>query len=1308
MKPTVTLKANDESLDVVEETEGKFPSREQSAARKRKWTTSTPDIIKKDYVDYRTLEKIRVICRFRPSNKREQREEKQMGLEHSDPEVDGQAVTVKRRLRKDVASSPKDRKKTFFLDNIIDWKSSQSRCFRVIGFPMVESVLAGYNATIFAYGQTGSGKTYTMFGPEDMYSPRHVGLIQRSMAMLFKSLNERMERKTANLNEDRLIEGFTVSIQFLQIYREKLYDLLNPINEADLRIRFNPRTKAPYVENITMNVVHNTKDVLRLTKMASSNRITDKTDMNAVSSRSHLVMTVTVEQNKSDGTKVTSKLNFGDLAGSESTRKTGVKLGSRQFKELKAINLSLSQLTTVMNDIVNNRRPAFRSSKLTYLLQDSLGGNTKTTVVVCCSPHITNRDETIRTLTLAKNAKSIKNKAKVNKEYTSSQYKKIISNLTAENERLKITNSNLESKLHLAELSANVVKSDEYKDLMLRQSELENQIRSQREADSKIIQELKDQLRLKNIDLDASLLQVQKLQGESQRESDDRQSLADQIDELREKFESTRTQLDELTAEKVKFDLSVETLEEQLREKSVVIKQQRKNCATFEDRVQILEEDLISKNLKIQDLVSQNLLLTSNVQQAATSLSAEEILKKYHLDEPILASLKFDLSQVLITWRNRHKQIVTEIPSENTTIAFEVRSVIKFFELAMTQLEKNENTQNQRDDLLAQIQKYQQEIRGLKRTIDSLENQILELKIENEAFYQTKEKSNKTDNFDNTLDDELLNYLSFKASQEFDYESPGELDDEESKEAQAALFGTSTAPKSDIDWRISIKVGDFIDALDPTDLWFKASVLNIKNDGDGDRLLIHYVGFDNKYDEWIPRFNQRLSKAGSKAAGGKESGGVDHHTFKVIGEKNGESYLKDGWMHKKSPGMLKVKFRCRYFVLFPSGMLRYYTNERDQEPRGSINLCLVKKIKMDKADYRQNIFEFSLHKSAKVLCLRVNSQKDMDGWIASLKAVRLKVIADNSTEWFEFHRPNNDLNVDVRLKCRKRLLDDEMTNSPRRSFSEVETFECIHQGNLWKMGGNIRSWNKRFFELLDNKTIVYYEEESTNGQRPASKKRGSIDIWGVLRLKQLTRKEFKIVNLPKECAAGMKVETTNTGVLIVGMESVEHLEKWKNAIAENCVFAGEKSKSGHHRRSSSGTWAMKKIGDYFSSVQSTKRSSLTNLSDIRSYFEQRSQNYPAGESRPNIDIETDMPSYNQNTVNPDEPLSPSVEIISLKDHNCHPKLSYLGTSSKFRESLSRLGRENYGKFPFDLQDLLTTDDREDSDLERAFKGIKED
>merc|ERR1711920_780543 len=419
--------------------------------------------------------------------------------------------------------------------------------------------------------------------------------------------------------------NFSIKLQFVQIYKEKLLDLLNP-SGAPLRIRFDPKSDAPYVQNCTQNIVLSMKEVVKMMKLAISNRVTDKTNMNAVSSRSHLVMTVIVEQFKHNGTKIRSKLNFGDLAGSESVRKTKVKVGSKQFKELKSINLSLTQLTTVINDIVNGRRPAFRASKLTYLLQDSLGGNTKTTIVVCASPHIFNRDETIRTLTFAQSAKTIKNKAKINKEYTSSQLMKIIQNLEAENERLRNNVAKLESEIKLGLSTGDISNNPEYKKLMNEVSEMETQMEAFKQKEIAQMNELKEQLRLKGLDLNDTLLQIDKLQSEKQQEDVEKDSMNMRINELVHKLDNAKDQLSKMSSTEEQMKMTIENLQDQLQEKNQFIQLQKDLFEDLRSKLELKEEELLYQNNKNQDMMGQILSLKKKLADEQQARADAEVL----------------------------------------------------------------------------------------------------------------------------------------------------------------------------------------------------------------------------------------------------------------------------------------------------------------------------------------------------------------------------------------------------------------------------------------------------------------------------------------------------------------------------------------------------------------------------------------------------------------------------------------------------------------------------------------------------------
>ncbi|ETO31672.1 hypothetical protein RFI_05443, partial [Reticulomyxa filosa] len=275
-----------------------------------------------------------------------------------------------------------------------------------------------------------------MFGPEDdSQNPTDLGLVQRCVSYLFEDL------RTKSTDDRGTIKNYNIQAQFIQLYREQLHDLLDPSgNEIALKIRFDPHANSPYVPGLKQMPVTSLGDLLQLLGVAQKNRVVDATLMNAVSSRSHMLMTLVVTQEMTSGSLKKSKLNFIDLAGSESFTKalgTGANIDNKKMQELKTINLSLTQLTTCINDLSKGRTPSYRSSSLTFMLMDSLGGNSKTSLLVACSPHIFNRFETVRTLRFAKTAKNVKNKAKVNSELSKEQLKALIKKLQRENKKLK-------------------------------------------------------------------------------------------------------------------------------------------------------------------------------------------------------------------------------------------------------------------------------------------------------------------------------------------------------------------------------------------------------------------------------------------------------------------------------------------------------------------------------------------------------------------------------------------------------------------------------------------------------------------------------------------------------------------------------------------------------------------------------------------------------------------------------------------------------------------------------------------------------
>mmetsp|Transcript_286 Transcript_286/g.853 ORF Transcript_286/g.853 Transcript_286/m.853 type:complete len:767 (-) Transcript_286:217-2517(-) len=305
---------------------------------------------------------------------------------------------------KNPAADERDMPKAFTFDHVFDWNSTQEEVFNGVALPIVESVLQGYNGTIFAYGQTGTGKTHTMSGPN---LGEHRGIIPRAFSHVFTYIG----------STDA--EQYLVRASFLEIYNEEVRDLLSkdPKNKLELK---EDVERGVYVKDLTSYVVKGVSELEHVMAAGNKNRSVGATLMNQDSSRSHSIFCIVVESTADhpDGSRHirVGKLNLTDLAGSERQSKTGA-TGER-LKEATKINLSLSALGNVISSLVDSKSTyvPYRDSKLTRLLQDSLGGNTKTVMVANLGPADYNYDETISTLRYANRAKNIKNKPKINED----------------------------------------------------------------------------------------------------------------------------------------------------------------------------------------------------------------------------------------------------------------------------------------------------------------------------------------------------------------------------------------------------------------------------------------------------------------------------------------------------------------------------------------------------------------------------------------------------------------------------------------------------------------------------------------------------------------------------------------------------------------------------------------------------------------------------------------------------------------------------------------------------------------------------
>ena len=284
-----------------------------------------------------------------------------------------------------------------------DYRATQELIFTQTALPILESIMEGYNGTIFAYGQTGTGKTFTMEGNDNETDK---GIIPRSIDWIFNNI------------KNYPAQQFLVRVSFVEIYNEEVRDLLSKVKRQKLNVR--EKDKVFYVENVTVIQAENSRMTLDIMKAGRVNRATGATKMNPGSSRSHSIFSITVESSTTDEAgeahyKV-GKLNLVDLAGSERQSKT--ESTGERFIEATKINLSLTCLGSVINKLVSGKQQyiPYRDSKLTMLLQDSLGGNTKTVMIANVGPADYNYDETLNTLWYASRAKKIKNKPRINED----------------------------------------------------------------------------------------------------------------------------------------------------------------------------------------------------------------------------------------------------------------------------------------------------------------------------------------------------------------------------------------------------------------------------------------------------------------------------------------------------------------------------------------------------------------------------------------------------------------------------------------------------------------------------------------------------------------------------------------------------------------------------------------------------------------------------------------------------------------------------------------------------------------------------
>ncbi|XP_072847278.1 kinesin heavy chain isoform X2 [Pogona vitticeps] len=594
---------------------------------------------------------IKVLCRFRPLNQSEiLRGDKFI------PVFQGDDTVI-------IGGKP------YVFDRVFPPNTTQEQVYHACAMQIVKDVLAGYNGTIFAYGQTSSGKTHTMEGK--LHDPQLMGIIPRIAQDIFNhiySMDENLE--------------FHIKVSYFEIYLDKIRDLLD-VTKTNLSVH-EDKNRVPFVKGCTERFVSSPEEILDVIDEGKSNRHVAVTNMNEHSSRSHSIFLINIKQeNMETEQKLSGKLYLVDLAGSEKVSKTGAE--GAVLDEAKNINKSLSALGNVISALAEGTKSyvPYRDSKMTRILQDSLGGNCRTTMFICCSPSSYNDAETKSTLMFGQRAKTIKNTASVNLELTAEQWKKKFEKEKEKNKVLKETIAKLEAELGRWRSGENVPETEQLSDEEKVVADLCDETPIN-DNNSSIVIRISDEERHKYEE------EIRKLY----KQLDDKDDEINQQSQLMEKLKQQMLDQEELLMstrgdnEKVQRELS------HLQSENNSAKEEVKEV------LQALEELAVNYDQKSQEVEEKNqqnqLLVDELSQKVATMLSLESELQR--LQEfsahqrkriaEVLNGLMKDLSEFSVIVGNGEIKLPVEISGaieEEFTVArlyiskikSEVKSVVK-------------------------------------------------------------------------------------------------------------------------------------------------------------------------------------------------------------------------------------------------------------------------------------------------------------------------------------------------------------------------------------------------------------------------------------------------------------------------------------------------------------------------------------------------------------------------------------------------------------------------------------------------------
>ncbi|XP_055915378.1 chromosome-associated kinesin KIF4 [Eupeodes corollae] len=620
----------------------------------------------------------------------------------------------------------------FTFNYVFDPNDSQDVLYKESVYEMTEKLFKGYNVTILAYGQTGSGKTYTMGTTFDGNPNENMGVIPRAMSDIFKTMDERKNQY-----------DFKVTCSFMELYQEQLFDLLSTASREQSIIDMREDRNGIIMPGLTEQKVTSAKETTECLMRGSSGRAVASTAMNEQSSRSHAIFTLTIQSSSKNEVKnvISSKFHLVDLAGSERSKKT--KATGDRFKEGVKINQGLLALGNVISALGTNQGSGYvgyRDSKLTRLLQDSLGGNSVTLMIACVSPADYNVGETLSTLRYADRARKIKNKPIVNQDPHAAEInhlKGIIQKLRMEilNKSCGVMNSSTESATFegLKKDSSKIP----YNDLMEKYRQLQVQFQNtlhdvaDNEMRAHIAEAAYDKLKIKTEEVTQQVLELSDHLNE--------ENCPPEFVEHVKKLGSIRKLIEDLGIE---FQKSHDEIVDNKRNRSIVpLDSDSEQCNEQSEMMQQHSEAFTSKQIDLNDQlrrINRELTLKEELHQRV----AVNLTKFYTIDENIEEKYK-DCEHKIKALEAEKSDLVEKLKhvKENVSakLAEERRKRLQALEQEISDM-KRKNVQQAK--LLKVREKESEKIKNLQNDIQAMKESKVKLiramRAESENFRQFK------------------------------------------------------------------------------------------------------------------------------------------------------------------------------------------------------------------------------------------------------------------------------------------------------------------------------------------------------------------------------------------------------------------------------------------------------------------------------------------------------------------------------------------------------------------------------------------